>query len=91
MSGWLKLPLKRQNFLSYVACEVAAYTNLYHARWDDRIPPDPEWFEFDIEMSYGIFGSGRNAHMLTYQSVKPIGCLSFDGMRAALMGTGQLD
>jgi hypothetical protein len=45
----------------------------------------------DIEMSYGIFGSGRNAHMLTYQSVKPIGCLYFDGMSAALMGTGQLD
>jgi hypothetical protein len=42
-------------------------------------------------MSYGIFGSGRNAHMLTYQSVKPIGCLYFDGMSAAMMGTGQLN
>ena len=76
---------------SIVPCEAHAYANLYHARWDDRIPPDPEWLAFDIEMSYGIFGSGRNAHMLTYQSVKPIGCLYFDGMSAALMGTGQLD
>lgn len=71
--------------------KVHAYTNLYHARWDDRIPPDPEWFTFGVEMSYGIFSSGRNAHILTYQSVKPIGCLYFDGMSAALMGTGQLD
>jgi hypothetical protein len=76
---------------SIVPCQVPAYTNLYHARWDDQIPPDPEWFAFDIEMSYGIFGNGRNAHMLTYQSVKPIGCLYFDGMSAALAGTGQLD
>jgi hypothetical protein len=76
---------------SIVPCEVPAYTNLYHARQDNQIPPDPEWFAFDIEMSYGIMGSARNSHMLTYQSVKPIKCLYFDGMSAALMGTGQLD
>lgn len=76
---------------SIVPCEVPAYTNLYHARQDSEIPPDPEWFAFDIEMSYGIMGSTRNSHMLTYQSVKPVKCLYFDGMSAALMGTGQLD
>ena len=76
---------------SIVPCEVPAYTRLYHARRDNQIPPDPEWFAFDIEMSYGIMGSTRHSHMLTYQSVKPISCLYFDGMSAALMGTGQLD
>ena len=76
---------------SIVPCEVHTYINLYHACWDDRIPPGPEWFAFGIRMSYGIFGSGRNPHMLTYQSVKSIGCLYFDGMSSALMGTGQLD
>jgi hypothetical protein len=76
---------------SIIPCEVPAYTHLYHAQQDDRIPPDPEWFAFDIEMSYGILGSTRNSHMLTYQSVKPVKCLYFDGMSAALMGTGELD
>ena len=76
---------------SIIPCEVPAYTKLYHARRDGQIPPDPEWFAFDIEMSYGIMGSDRNSHMLIYQSMKPVKCLYFDGMSAALMGTGQLD
>lgn len=76
---------------SIVPCEVPPYTNLYHSRQDDQIPPDPEWFTFDIEMIYGIMGSARNSHMLTYQSVQSVKCLYFDGMSAALMGTGQLD
>ena len=72
-------------------CEVPAYTRLYHCRMDGQIPPDPDWFAFDIEMSYGIMGSTRNSHMLTYQSLKPVSCIYFDGMSAALAGTGQLD
>ena len=50
---------------SIVPCEVPAYTLLYHGRRDDQTPPGPEWFAFDIEMSYGIMGSSRNSHMLT--------------------------
>ncbi len=76
---------------SIIPCEIASFTNLYHGRWDVDLPPNPEWFAFDIEMSYGIMGSGRNAHMLTYQTVKPVQCLYFDGMSASLEGTGQLD
>ncbi len=53
---------------SIVPCEVPAYTNLYHGRRDDQIPPGPEWFAFDIEMSYGIMGSMRDSHMLTVRS-----------------------
>ena len=76
---------------SIVPCEVPAYTKLYHGRMDNLIPPNPEWFAFDIEMSYAIMGRGRNSHMLTYQSVKPLRCIYFDGMSASLAGTGQLD
>lgn len=53
---------------SIVPCEIPAYTNLYHGRIDALIPPGPEWFAFDIEMSYGIMGSMRNSHMLTVGS-----------------------
>ncbi|KAK7890406.1 hypothetical protein LTR67_008292 [Exophiala xenobiotica] len=42
-------------------------------------------------MSYGIMGSNRDSHLLTYQNMKPVQCLYFDGMSAALMGTGPLD
>ncbi|KAK5199242.1 hypothetical protein LTR47_004058 [Exophiala xenobiotica] len=42
-------------------------------------------------MSYGIMGSNRDSHLLTYQNMKRVQCLYFDGMSAALMGTGPLD
>ena len=76
---------------SIVPCEVPIHTKLFHGRFDAQIPPDPEWFAFDIDMSYAITGSSPNSHMLTYQTVKAVSCLYFDGMSAALMGTGQLD
>jgi len=76
---------------SIVPCEIPAFTTLYHGRRDEKLPSSPEWFAFDAEMSYGIMGSNRNSHMLTYQNVKPVHCLYFDGMSAALMGTGPLD
>ncbi|OAP61335.1 hypothetical protein AYL99_03538 [Fonsecaea erecta] len=76
---------------SIVACEIPAFTNLYHGRRDEKLPSSPEWFAFDAEMSYGIMGSSRNSHLLTYQNVRPVPCLYFDGMSAALMGTGPLD
>ncbi|EXJ72479.1 uncharacterized protein A1O5_04984 [Cladophialophora psammophila CBS 110553] len=76
---------------SIVPCEVPAFTNLYHGRRDEKLPSSPEWVAFDAEMSYGIMGSSRNSHLLTYQNVRPARCLYFDGMSAALMGTGPLD
>ena len=42
-------------------------------------------------MSYGIMGSGRNSHILTYQTTKQIGCLYFDGESATLFGSGMMD
>jgi hypothetical protein len=76
---------------SIVPCEIPAFTNLYHGRRDEKLPSSPEWFAFDVEMSYGIMGSDRNSHLLTYQNVKPVQCLYFDGMSAALMRDGPLD
>ncbi|KAK5310787.1 hypothetical protein LTR93_011942 [Exophiala xenobiotica] len=76
---------------SIVPYELPAYTNLYHGRRDEKLPSSPEWFAFDAEMSYGRLGSDRNSHLLTYQNVKPVQCLYFDGMSAALMGDGPLD
>ncbi|OKL63250.1 hypothetical protein UA08_01844 [Talaromyces atroroseus] len=76
---------------SIVPCQIPAFTNLYHGRQDGELPESPEWVAFDIEMSYGIMGSSRNSHILTYQTTKPTGCLYFDGESATLMGTGQMD
>lgn len=42
-------------------------------------------------MSYGIMGSSRNTHILTYQTTRPMKCIYFDGESAALFGRGQLD
>ncbi|ETS82148.1 hypothetical protein PFICI_07150 [Pestalotiopsis fici W106-1] len=74
-----------------VPCEIPAYTLFYHGRLDGDQPPSPEWLAFDIEMSYGIMGSTRNSHMLTYQTTKPVKALYFDGESATLMGMGQMD
>ncbi|GAD96255.1 serine protein kinase, putative [Paecilomyces variotii No. 5] len=76
---------------SIVPCEIPSYTSLYHGRRDGDLPPSPEWFGFDVEMSYGIMGSDRNSHLLTYQTTRTVGCLYFDGESATLMGTGQMD
>ncbi|KAI0126917.1 hypothetical protein BJ170DRAFT_724576 [Xylariales sp. AK1849] len=76
---------------SLVPCEIPSYTLFYHGRVDHELPPSPEWLAFDIEMSYGIMGSTRNSHMLSYQTTKPVKALYFDGESAALMGLGQLD
>ncbi|KAH8682336.1 hypothetical protein BX600DRAFT_505941 [Xylariales sp. PMI_506] len=74
-----------------VPCEIPAYTLFYHGRTDAETPPSPEWLAFDIEMSYGIMGSTRDSHLLTYQTTKPVKALYFDGESATLMGLGQLD
>ncbi|KAI0171273.1 hypothetical protein BJ166DRAFT_218216 [Pestalotiopsis sp. NC0098] len=76
---------------SIVPCEIPPYTLFYHGRLDGDEPPSPEWLAFDIEMSYGIMGSTRNSHMLTYQTTRPVKALYFDGESATLMGLGQLD
>lgn len=73
------------------AVTVPAYTRLYHGRLDADPPPSPEWLAFDRDMSYGIMGSTRNSHLLTYQTVREVKLLYFDGESAALMGLGQLD
>ncbi|KAK9425788.1 hypothetical protein SUNI508_03149 [Seiridium unicorne] len=72
-------------------CEIPPYTLFYHGRLDGEQPPSPEWLAFDLEMSYGIMGSTRNSHMLTYQTTKPVKALYFDGESATLMGLGQMD
>ncbi|KAK0099313.1 hypothetical protein ONS95_006326 [Cadophora gregata] len=76
---------------SIVPCEVPAFTKLYHGRMDAELPPSPEWFAFDIGMSYGIMGGSQNSHMLTYQTTRRIRCIYLDGESATLSGTGQLD
>lgn len=43
------------------------------------------------EMSYGIMGSERNSHILTYQTTKQTGCMYFDGESATLFGSGMMD
>ncbi|KAH8906259.1 hypothetical protein BR93DRAFT_945692 [Coniochaeta sp. PMI_546] len=73
------------------AVTVPPYTHLYHGRLDSDPPPSPEWLAFDREMSYGIMGSTRNSHLLTYQTTRPVKLVYFDGESAALMGLGQLD
>ncbi|OCH86231.1 hypothetical protein OBBRIDRAFT_251161 [Obba rivulosa] len=70
------------------------FTLLYHARKDPiGVPPSPEWFAFDPEMSYGIMAvMGGQTFMFTYQSVRPAKVIYFDGMSAALrLKSGWLD
>ncbi|RDW89704.1 hypothetical protein BP6252_01736 [Coleophoma cylindrospora] len=76
---------------SIAPCEIAPFTKLYHGRLDAEEPPSPEWVAFDVEMAYGIMGSFRNSHMLTYQTTRPMKCIYFDGESATLMGSGQMD
>jgi hypothetical protein len=70
---------------------ISPFTKLYHGREDSDPPPSPEWLAFDIGMSFGIMGSSRNSHMLTYQTTRSVFVLYFDGESATLFGTGQMD
>lgn len=74
-----------------VPCEIPKGINLYHGRVGTSMPPSPEWFAFDVEMSYAIAGWEQTSHMLTYRTTKPVKCLYFDGASASLFGDGQLD
>ncbi|OCH84223.1 hypothetical protein OBBRIDRAFT_786425 [Obba rivulosa] len=70
------------------------FTLLYHARKDARTAPSsPEWFAFDPEMSYGIMARvDGQTFMFTYQNIRPIKIVYFDGMSAALSNSsGWLD
>ncbi|KAK5108812.1 hypothetical protein LTR62_007786 [Meristemomyces frigidus] len=72
-------------------CTVPRNTNLYHARRGPSLPPSPEWFAFDPEMSYAIAGIGRDSHLLTYRTTKDVKCLYFDGTSASLEDDGSMD
>ncbi|KAF7959052.1 hypothetical protein EAE96_002569 [Botrytis aclada] len=77
---------------SIVPCEIPPLTKVYHGRRDgESLPESPEWVSFDIEMAYGIMGSTRNSHLLTFQTTRTAKCVYFDGESATLMGTGRMD
>jgi hypothetical protein len=61
---------------SIVPCEVPAYTNLYHGRRDDDLPPSPEWFAFDmyglILISMYSFASGLCCSIFYLPSLLPL-------------------
>lgn len=76
---------------SIVPCSIPPFTSLYHGRMDEFAPSSPEWLAFDAEVSYGIMGSSRNSHLMTYQTTRRVQCLYFDGMSAVLAGSGRLD
>lgn len=42
-------------------------------------------------MAYGIMGSTRSSHLLTFQTTRTVKCVYFDGESATLMGTGRMD
>ncbi|QRV75814.1 hypothetical protein RhiJN_03829 [Ceratobasidium sp. AG-Ba] len=76
------------NGFSVTLASVPANTLLYHARTDADEPLSPEWFAFDAEMSYGIYGGRKNTtvYLRTYQTTAPLGpLLYFNGLSAALM------
>ncbi|PQE32506.1 serine kinase protein [Rutstroemia sp. NJR-2017a WRK4] len=73
-------------------CEIPPFTKLYHGRRDaNPVPESPEWVAFDIGMAYGIMGSTRSSHVLTFQTTRTIKCVYFDGESATLMGEGRMD
>ncbi|KAF7949456.1 uncharacterized protein EAE97_002965 [Botrytis byssoidea] len=77
---------------SIVPCEIPPLTKVYHGRRDvESLPESPEWVSFDVEMAYGIMGSTRNSHLLTFQTTRTAKCVYFDGKSATLMGTGRMD
>ncbi|QSZ31064.1 hypothetical protein DSL72_000625 [Monilinia vaccinii-corymbosi] len=42
-------------------------------------------------MAYGIMGSTRKSHLLTFQTTRTAKCVYFDGESATLVGSGQMD
>ncbi|KAF8535396.1 hypothetical protein BDD12DRAFT_695320, partial [Trichophaea hybrida] len=80
------------NGFSILPGTVPAYTNLYHARKDSGDIPKIEWVAFDAEMSYGIMGGrGGETWLHTYVTTRDVRVLVFDGMSAALGGSGTMD
>ncbi|CAE6461891.1 unnamed protein product, partial [Rhizoctonia solani] len=80
--------------VSVTLASVPLHTLLYHARTDPDEPSSPEWFAFDPEMSYGIYGGRQNTSVFlrTYRTTSPIDrLLYFDGLSAALTFSGTLD
>ncbi|KAL9042454.1 MAG: hypothetical protein Q9214_003775, partial [Letrouitia sp. 1 TL-2023] len=76
---------------SLVPCTIRPFTSLYHARVDKFAPSSPEWLAFDAELAYGVMGSSRDSHLMTYQTTRKVQCLYFDGMSAVLAGNGRVD
>ena len=76
---------------SVVPAVIPAFTTLYHGRMDEFAPGSPEWLALDPDMSYGIMGSGRASHLLTYQTTKPVNLIYFDGLSGVLAGEGRTD
>ncbi|CUA68578.1 hypothetical protein RSOLAG22IIIB_07955 [Rhizoctonia solani] len=84
----------RPNGFSVTLASVPSHTLLYHARTDPDEPVSPEWFAFDPEMSYGIYGGRQNTSVFlrTYRTTSPLDrLLYFDGLSAALTFSGTLD
>ncbi|KAG9084812.1 hypothetical protein FRC06_003887, partial [Ceratobasidium sp. 370] len=78
------------NGFSVTLASVPANTLLYHARTDANEPTSPEWFAFDAEMSYGIYGGRKNTsvYLRTYRTTSTLEpLLYFNGLSAALMGS----
>ena len=76
---------------SITPCTIPRFTTLYHARMDGFAPSSPEWLALDPELAYGIMGSGRDSHLLTYQTTHDARVLYFDGMSGVLAGEGRVD
>lgn len=84
----------RPNGFSVTLASVPPNTLLYHARTDPDEPSSPEWFAFDAEMSYGIYGGRKNTSVFlrTYRTTATLGpLLYFNGLSAALTFSGTLD
>ncbi|KAG9074850.1 hypothetical protein FS749_013534 [Ceratobasidium sp. UAMH 11750] len=78
------------NGFSVTLASVPSNTLLYHARTDANEPSSPEWFAFDAEMSYGIYGGRKNTsvYLRTYRTISTLGpLLYFNGLSATLMGS----
>ncbi|KAJ1311873.1 hypothetical protein OPQ81_010332 [Rhizoctonia solani] len=84
----------RPNGFSVTLASVPSHTLLYHARTDPDEPTSPEWFAFDSEMSYGIYGGRQNTPVFlrTYRTTSPLDrLLYFNGLSAALTFSGTTD
>ncbi|KDN38683.1 hypothetical protein RSAG8_09358, partial [Rhizoctonia solani AG-8 WAC10335] len=84
----------RPNGFSVTLASVPSHTLLYHARTDSDEPSSPEWFAFDPEMSYGIYGGRQNTSVFlrTYRTTSPLDrLLYFNGLSAALTYSGKID